>query len=583
MSVKGKSLFEKVAELTHRRGFFWPSSELYGGVAGFLDLGPLGAALKLKIQEKWRKWFVLRHQDIIVEVETPIVMPSKVFEASGHLKHFSDYIVGCTSCGRKFRADHIIEEQTGLRGLEGLTIEETSRLIDERGVRCPECEGKLGGVGGFNLLFKTTIGPYSEDVAYARPEAAQGMFVNFNKVYRAARERLPLGIAQIGKVLRNEISPRQGPIRLREFTIMEVELFFDPEEPSCPLLDRVKNETLRLLTESDVEKGGEPRKVRVSKALERGYIKTEWNAYFMALSKSFVESLGIPEDKQLFIAKLPSERAHYALQVYDQAVYLDRLGWVEVSGNAYRTDYDLKGHMELSGEDLRVYKKLDTPILKTRLKLKINEKAVREEFGSSAGRALKEISMLNPEDIRLKIESQGFMEVEGIKLTRNHVSFEEEVVKELGRRFIPHVAEPSFGAERLMYSVLEYAYFEREDRVVLKLPRDLAPIEVAVFTLVNRDGLPEVAMKIYSRLMEDFRVEYDESGSIGRRYARVDEVGVPLAITVDYQTLEDGTVTIRDRDTWNQVRVPIEELPIKVRLYLDGKLEFRDLGPALQK
>lgn len=583
VAEQDRSLYEKVVELAHRRGFFWPSSELYGGVSGFLDFGPLGAAMKHRLEEKWRKWFVLRHQDFIAEIETPVVMPSKVFEASGHVQHFTDYVVDCKSCSRKFRADHLIEEQTGLRGLEGLGSEALSKLIAEHGVRCPECGGALGEVRSFNLLFRTTIGPYTENVAFARPEAAQGMFINFSKVYRVMREKLPLGIAQIGKVLRNEISPRQGPIRLREFTIMEIELFFDPEDPTCPLLDKVREEELKLLTEEDVEKGAEPRKVKVGEAVEEGYIKTEWNAYFMALSKGFLESLGVPDDKQLFVAKLPSERAHYAAQVYDQTVYLDRWGWVEVSGHAYRTDYDLKGHMEVSGEDLRVYKRLDTPVVKHKLTFKPNVELIKKDFGSNVGGILKEISRLRVEEISEALTRIGFIEVLGFRLTRDHFIFKEEEVKETGRRFIPHVAEPSFGAERLVYVTLEYAYSEREGRVVLKLPKDLAPIEIVVLPLVSRDGLPEVAKRVYEELVHrGFRVEYDESGSIGRRYARVDEIGVPLAVTVDHQTLEDNSVTVRDRDTWSQVRVKVEELPAKLRAYLDGELSFKELGASFK-
>ncbi|MEM1538061.1 MAG: glycine--tRNA ligase [Candidatus Nezhaarchaeales archaeon] len=574
------SLHDKVVELAKRRGFFWPSSEIYGGVAGFLDLGPLGTSMKRKIVERWREWFVLRHQDFITEIETPIVMPSKVFEASGHVDHFTDFIVECSSCHRKFRADHLIEEQTGIKGLEGLKPFELDRLIEEYGVKCSDCGSKLGNVKTFNLLFKTFIGPYSENVAYARPEAAQGMFTTFQRVYKVMREKLPLGIAQIGKVLRNEVSPRQGPIRLREFTIMEVELFFDPEDPSCHLLDRVANETLRLLVEEDVAmKRSEPRLVTVREALDKKLIVNEWNAYFMAIAKNYVASIGIPEDKQMFLAKLPAERAHYAAQVYDQVVQLDRWGWVEVSGHAYRTDYDLSGHMRMSGEDLRVFKRHDPPIITQRLTVKPVMHKLAALFKDEAERVKELLKEVDAEQLQKQLAEKGYCEVGGFKLTGDSLTFVKEEVKVTGRRFIPHVAEPSFGADRLLYAALEYAYSEREDRVILRLPKTIVPVEVTVFPLVNKDGIPEMAKRVYDDLIRNgFLVEYDDSGSIGRRYARADEVGVPLAITVDGQTLKDGTVTIRDRDTWKQVRAKINDIPRLIKEYLNGRLSFVDLG-----
>ncbi len=562
------SIADKVMELARRRGFFWASAELYGGVSGFLDFGPLGKLLKRKIEEKWRYWFVLRNQEFVVEVETPIITPYKVFEASGHVSHFMDYMVECLTCGRKFRADHVIEEQTGLSGLEGLSEEQLTSIIIEKGVKCPECRGQLGSAKKFNLLFKTTIGPYSENVGFARPEAAQGMFTTFNRVYNVVRNKLPLGIAQIGKVMRNEISPRQGPIRLREFTIMELELFYDPQEPSCPVLD--KGEVLRLVPEERVAKRDlTPMEVAVDEALKRGLVACEWLAYFMVTAQKFVQDLGIPWDKQMFVAKLPHERAHYASQVYDQVVKLEKWGWVEVSGHAFRTDYDLRGHMASSGEDLRVYKQLPAEVEVEEVEVKPVSEAIKEDFGAEASAVINSLKLMPGERVLEEIRTKGFFEVGKFRVYQKHVNFNKvkRVVK--GRRFIPFVAEPSFGAERLVYAVMEYAYREKEGRIVSSLPPDVAPIEAVVLPLVNRDGLPEKAMEVYNALkLRGLVVEYDDSGSIGRRYARADEVGVPLAITIDRQTMEDGTVTIRDRDTWRQVRCPISELPEVVEAYV---------------
>ena len=497
---------EIINELARRKGFFFPSYEIYGGVSGFVTFGPLGTVLKRRIEDKFRELY-LRPLSIL-EIESSVILPSKVFEASGHVEHFKEPLVECAQCKRKFRADHLLREQAGMSDTETekLNLEELGKEIQKRGVKCPDCGGKLGEAKYFLTMFATTIGPYSDAVGYGRPEAAQSIFVEFRRLLDYARERLPFGVAQIGHALRNEISPRQGPIRLREFTIMDVEFFFDPENPDCPQLKSVEDETLRLLrAEAKLRGEKEPITVTVKQALQEGYIKSEWQAFFMAQAKRFLRELGVPDEKQRFIEKLDWERAHYSRQSFDQEIYLERWGWTEVSGHAYRTDYDLKRHMEFSGVDMQAFKE--------------------------------------------------------------------------GRRFIPHVVEPSFGSDRLVYIVIEHAYQTRDKRTVLSFPRDLAPVQVGVYPLVSKDGLPEKAKEVYQMLIKKgFVAEYDESGSVGRRYARADESGTPLGITIDYDTLKDETVTIRDRDSWNQVRTEIKLLPTLLHAYFRFEKNFEDLG-----
>ena len=497
---------EKIMELAKRRGLFWSSYEIYGGISGFLTFGPLGAVLKRRIEDKFRQYYVRPLG--ILEIESSIILPSKVFEASGHVEHFKEPMVECTKCKRKFRADHLLQEQAGMSDTETekLSLSELRNEIEKRDVHCAECGGVLGEPKYFMTMFATTIGPYSDAVGYGRPEAAQSIFVEFRRLWEQARERLPFGVVQIGHALRNEISPRQGPIRLREFTIMDVEFFFDPEEPNCAQLKEVEDETLRLVrAEAKLKGEREPVSVTVKEALQKGYIKAEWQAYFMALAQRFLREFGVPDEKQRFMEKLDWERAHYSAQSFDQEIYLERWGWTEVSGHAYRTDYDLKSHMDASGVDMRAFKE--------------------------------------------------------------------------GRRFIPHVVEPSFGSDRLVYVAVEYAYQPKKDRALLSLPRELAPIQVGVYPLMGKDGLPEKAWQVYQMLIkEGFMVEYDESGSIGRRYARADEAGTPLGVTIDYDTLKDDSVTIRDRDTWKQVRTPIGQLDELLRDYFHRKKEFKDLG-----
>jgi len=477
-------------------------------------------------------------------------------------------------------ADHLIEDFIG-KSVEGLTPQQLTEIIKENNIKCPLCGSQLSEVKTFSLLFRTTIGPYSENVGFIRPEAAQGMFVAFKRVYDATRGHIPLGIGQIGRVGRNEISPRQGVIRLREFTIMEVEFFFDPEKPKCPFIPEVENDEIRLITAETKLKGKkEPITVTIKEALEKRYIVNEWLAYFMALAQKFVNELGIPLNKQVFEDKLPNERAHYSSQTFDQLVKVSRWGWIEVAGHSYRSDYDLLRHMGFSGNDLTVYKQFNEPREILVEKLDINRVLLEKEFSKEECRKIVNAFSKRDKNVMLaELKAKGYVELAGKSLGPEY--FKIVKVKEIakGKRFIPHVVEPSFGAERLLYATLEYAYTVKNGRVILRLPRDIAPISLAVFPLVNKEPLVSIAKEIYENFKkEGLRVIYDESGNIGRRYARVDEIGVPLAITVDYQTVEDSTVTIRDRDTWEQVRAPIEEIYAKIPEYLRYRLEFKDLG-----
>jgi len=571
--LTGSDKYEMLEETARRRGFFWPSFEIYGGASGFIDFGPVGAGLKRKIEEKWRDFFVRKQH--LMEVVTPTVMPGKVLEASGHVAHFKDPMVECTGCKRRYRADHILRESVPVE-TESLTLEELDYKIRGNTVRCPECGGEFSKPEYFQTMFATTIGPYSEAVGYCRPEAAQGMFINFKRVLEIAREKLPLGVAQIGKALRNEISPRQGPIRLREFTIMEFEFFFDPEKKSCDRLKDVANERIRIIPVELRSRGvEEPLDLTVADCLRKGYIVNEWMAYFMALSKKFVTELGIPLGNQRFHEKLPKERAHYSAQTYDHEVFLERWGWTELAGHAYRTDYDLLMHSKHSGVDIRVFDKYEKPITKKLRVLQPVASTVRRVFKQRTEEVLELIRKADLNEVEKGFIEKGYYQFGDLRILPEHVEIKLEEEIETGRRFIPHVVEPSFGAERLVYATLEYAYSRIKDRTVMRIPRDLAPIQAVVLPLVSRDGLPELAKRIYDDLTsENFDVEYDEAGSIGRRYARADEVGVPLAITVDYRTKDDETVTVRDRDSWRQVRVKTDDLPDMAKRYLSSSVSL---------
>jgi glycyl-tRNA synthetase len=576
--------FTAINELARRRGFFWQSYEIYGGVGGFITYGPLGAKLKQNIEAKLRELFVNKLG--ILEIESSVITPRKVFEASGHVNHFKEPMVECSKCNRRFRADHLLEEYAKISSTEAekMSLDEIKAAIEKNEILCPECGGTFNAPQQFLAMFETTIGPYSGATGYGRPEAAQGIFVEFNRLYAMAREKLPFGVIQIGHALRNEISPRQGPIRLREFTIADLEFFFDPEAPCCHLLNEVENETLPLLIAEKRAKGSEETlNVTVKEALEKKMVRSEWQAFFMVMAKKLLTEIGVPAEKQRFIEKLPWEKAHYATQSFDQEVLVDRWGWIEVSGHAHRTDYDLRSHMKASGADLRVYKEYETPVEEEQLVVKPVMAKLGPVFKGEAAKVAELLSNAPAEEVAASLEKNGYYTIESYRILPEHMDVSRQKTVSRGKRFIPHVVEPSFGCDRLFYVALEYAYRVKDDRVLMSFPRGIAPTQVGVYPLVSKDGLVEKALEVHKLLVnEGFAAEFDETGSIGRRYARADEAGVPLGVTIDYDTLSDGTVTIRDRDSWQQVRSPIKDLPELLQKYFQGKINFEDLGTLLQ-
>lgn len=568
--MKDVDKFERVMELARRRGFFWPSYEIYGGVGGFLDFGPVGLALKRKIENKWRDFFLRRNG--FLEIETPIITPQKVFEASGHVEGFKDPMTECEGCGRKYRVDHLLSD-AGVQNTESMGLSELGEELEKRAIRCPECNGELSNPTYAQTMFQTTIGPYADSIGYGRPEAAQGIFVNFRRLHEVARERFPIGIGQIGHALRNEISPRQGPLRLREFTIMEFEFFFDPEEPKCPKLPEVETMEIAILPlKSSTERYEDALRITVREAIERKLILMEWMAYFIALSQEFIAELGIPPDRQRFNEKLPTERAHYSAQTFDQEILLHRWGWIEVSGHAYRTSYDLSRHIEYSGVDMRVFRPFSKPVEVEEKRLVPIADAIRRDFAENSMRVMELVHRADPEAAEKSLLENGSFRAGDFTLTQAHIKIHSFKKKETGKRIIPHVVEPSFGADRLAYATMEYAYTIKENRVVLSLPTCLAPFQAVILPLVTKDDLVNEADQIYKDLLSrKLDVYYDDVGSIGRRYARADEIGVPLAVTIDYETLDDGTVTIRERDSWAQTRV-----------HKSGLLKFVQEGRQIQ-
>lgn len=574
--------FVAINELAKRRGFFWSSFEIYGGSGGFVTYGPMGTRLKQNVEAKLRELFIKKIG--IYEIESSVIAPGKVFEASGHVDHFKEPMVECQKCKTRFRADHLLEEK-GISSAEAekMNLEEVAEEIERHIIVCPDCGGKFGAPTRYLTMFQTTIGPYLGSTGYGRPEAAQNIFVEFNRLYIAARERLPFGCINIGKALRNEISPRQGLIRLREFTIADLEFFFDPEEPACDKLLEVENEVLPiLLCDTRLKECEDVTNFTVREAIDKKIILSEWQAYFMAQAKRLLEELGVPVNKQRFLEKLTWEKAHYSSQSFDQEVLVDRWGWVEVSGHAYRTDFDLSCHMKASGFDMTVYKEYANPLETEELSVKPIMPKLGPVYKGEVGKVSAALAKLPAQQVANALARDGSIMVDGYQIFKEQVEIGKQKTTVRGKRFVPHVVEPSFGCDRLFYVALEYAYGIKDDRVVLSFPRGIAPVQVGVYPLMSKDGLDTAAKKVQKMLVcEGFMTEYDETGSIGRRYARADEAGIQLGITIDYDTLEDDTITIRDRDSWQQVRTKISDLPKLLHQYFEYKVNFQDLGSII--
>ncbi|MEM0287779.1 MAG: glycine--tRNA ligase [Nitrososphaerota archaeon] len=542
-----------VLDLAKRRGFFWAAYETYGGSAGLYVLGDLGVKLMNNVEELWRDTFVRPHD--FVEVDTPSLMPMPLLEASGHVANFKDPMAECLNCHRKYRADHLLSD-AGKKIQESLSIEQIKKELTDLAIRCPECGSTSWEVKPFLTMFETRIGPYADNIAYLRPETAQGIFVEFNRLFQIERSRIPIGIAQIGRGFRNEISPRQGIIRLREFHMLELELFMDPNDTKCKYIDEVLKEELYILDERRILQGEmDAVAISIMDALASSIIKTEWLAYFMALSQRFLQSLGVPREKQRFVEKITGERAHYSAQTFDHEVFMYELGWIEVAGHAYRTDYDLTSHMKKTGAEYTASVQLDEPQKVKRRVWSIDVQKLKEREPVRWKEVMKEYSNIKD---RTNTPPQS---IAGIAVDPSFIIIKEEEVMLQSRKFIPHVVEPSFGGERVMLACLLYAYDIRDKRNVMHLPYRLAPIKAGVFPLVNKLEMEKTAQQIYSKIKKaGIPCIYDDSGSIGRRYARVDEIGTPFAVTVDDRTLQDSTVTIRERDTWKQRRVNQESV-----------------------
>ena len=516
--------------LAKRRGIFQPAYEPYGGVAGLLDYGPIGVRIRRKILELWRQQFVI--ETSALELEGATIGPEALYQASGHLSEFDDLLVECKECKKLHRADHLVEG--------GDTLDKKALVAEVANIVCG-CGGALGTPRPFNLMFATSIGAGRGAVGYLRPETAQGIFQAFPWLLRQNRGKLPLAAAQIGRAFRNEIAPRQGPLRLREFTQMEVESFF--LLGAEPALSAGIGEVVVSLLPA----GGDIVEAPASEALAKGIIASPQVATWLARSCRFILACGVPPAKLRFRQHNQHEMAHYSSDCWDGEVETS-VGWVEVVGIAHRGDYDLRAHTAASGREMRVPVGGESRQVKRWVP---NKGAIGKKFKSAAGDVLEQLDDSAAPGV--------LVEVAGKKIELGEDCFTQETTTEQEMAF-PQVVEPSFGLDRLLYVVLETTWQSEGERNWLALPEAIGPYSALVAPLMMKDGMGDRAEEICAELRQNgMDVYLDAAGSIGRRYARADEIGVPLAITVDHQTLEDGSITMRERDTTRQERRRIED------------------------
>ena len=530
--------FQKVIAVATKRGIFQPAFDAYGGLAGFLDYGPVGVRMRRRILEMWRKHYVINAG--CLELDGALIGPESMFQASGHLGEFDDALVDCKECGKQFRADHLID------GGEEMSRSELAKKIIN--ISCPSCSSPLSEMSAFNLMFSTSVGAGKGAPGYLRPETAQSIFLAFPWLLRQNRGKLPFAGAQIGRSFRNEISPRQGPLRMREFTQMEVEHFFLPSnEPS--LSTELRNTKITLLSAD-----GKESQTTVGQAFDSEVVTSSLVATHLARAQNFLISIGVPPGKLRFRQHGSNEMAHYSSDCWDGEINTS-LGWVEIVGVAHRGNYDLSAHGNASSREFRV------PIPGTEKEMNLWKPDIGKlgkEFKGDAKLILEAIK-----NVELKPNTSLNINGKDIVLSEDYMSQKTERRSEM---VYPNVVEPSFGLDRILYCLLESSWNIDGEREWISLPQDTSPYDLLVAPLMTKDGLDTKAHEILKSAIDvGIDAYYDEAGSIGRRYARSDEIGIFYSMTIDHQTLKDGTITLRERDSKNQKRVSIEDALNQVR------------------
>jgi len=590
-------------ELVLRRMYVVPSFEIHGGVKGLFDLGPPGCALKAAIIDTWRKHFVLTES--MLEMECTCLTPEAVLKTSGHVDRFTDLMVKDPEGGECFRADKLLEDAIDdlletspdmpveereahlrvQRQADAYTPTEIDGLLKKYDCKAPS--GKpYSEAFPFNLMFRTSIGPEGTAVGFLRPETAQGLFVNFNRLLNYNAGRMPFAAAQIGLGFRNEIAPRAGLLRVREFCMGEIEHFVNPEDKSHPNFPSVSSKPLILFGREDQLGSGKTKTMSIGEAVSSKLVNNETLGYFMARTQLFMERIGMDPARLRFRQHLETEMAHYACDCWDLEIK-SSYGWVECVGHADRACYDLDVHGKVTKTPMLATLKLDKSKEIEVAKLKFDRKLLGKAFKKDQRIVSGALEVLGEkwedfEPIATALESDGKATVDGFEVTKDMVSWTKAKKKVHEIKFTPSVIEPSFGMGRILYSLLEHCFYQREgdeQRCVMKFNPQVAPNKCAIFPISSSPEMNAVVDEIAADLMNsDISTWVDKSGaSLGRRYARADEVGVPFAVTVDFETLEDHSVTLRERDSTVQVRLPREEVTKLIFEIVHGKTTWEKI------
>eukprot|EP01133_Synstelium_polycarpum_P002650 gene2650-3056_t len=594
-------------ELMKRRFFITQAFEIYGGVAGLYDYGPPGCAVKANLINLWRQHFVLNED--MLEVDCTSLTPEQVLKTSGHVAKFADFMVKDVVTGQCYRADHLLEGHIEKLMVEkNVTAEKVEEYksvlaaagdmgqaalkaaIEKYNAKCPDTGNAVSEPYPFNLMFQTSIGPSGALVGYLRPETAQGIFVNFKRLLEFNGGRLPFAAAQIGNSFRNEIAPRSGLLRVREFTMGEIEHFVNPRDKSHSKFADVADIVANLYTADAQGSTHEVIQMTYGAAVAAGTINNQTLAYFMCRTQLFLHAVGIKADRLRFRQHQSNEMAHYATDCWDAEIHTS-YGWVECVGHADRSCYDLDAHSRESKIPLVAFEEYKEAKITDCFDVKINKSLMGRQFRAAAKAPMDFLESLS-NDFAAALKFKDDLAANGsvtidcdnakFEIKPDMVTLTQTTKKVSGESFAPHVIEPSFGLGRIIYSILEHSYWVRggdEQRGVLSLPPVIAPVKTSLLPLTGSDKLAPFLGRV-SKLLKEAGIssKLDDTGTaIGRRYARTDEIGIPFGITVDFTTPEDDTITLRERDTTAQVRVPINEIAQLLKQLCENTIVWSDV------